>query len=137
MPEVATNRLPELSCRVLVVDDRRDVRFLTRHLLVKSGAEVESVRDGIEALEAIDRTLNGARKFDLILLDMQMPRLDGYATAARLRQMGYRQPIIALTADAMHGDMTRCLENGCNAYLSKPIDAEELLSAVARHTNHE
>jgi len=68
--------------------------------------------------------------FALILLDMQMPRLDGYATATHLRALGYIGPIIALTADAMQGDMSRCLESGCDDYLSKPIDKQKLLEKV-------
>lgn len=66
---------------------------------------------------------------------MQMPRLDGYQTAALLRTMGYRSPIVALTADAMQGDMDRCLANGCNVYLSKPIEAARLVATVAELTD--
>ncbi|HEV7281150.1 MAG TPA: ATP-binding protein [Pirellulaceae bacterium] len=121
-----------LSCRVLVVDDRRDVRLLTRHILQRAGAFVEFAEDGVEALECVRTSLSGGSTFDAVLLDMQMPRLDGYQTAARLRTMGFRAPIIALTADAMQGDMDRCLANGCNAYLSKPIDAAQLVAAVAK-----
>jgi PAS domain S-box-containing protein len=123
-----------LTCRVLVVDDRRDVRFLARHFLHQAGAEVELAEDGVEALERIAQSLDDALPFDLILLDMQMPRLDGYQTAVRLRQNGFRKPVIALTADAIHGDVNRCLESGCDAWLSKPIDAEKLLKTVARFT---
>lgn len=124
-----------LNCRVLVVDDRRDIRFLTNHFLQRAGAAVEFAEDGVQALERIERTGNGEPLIDVVLMDMQMPRLDGYQTSSRLREIGYRQPIIALTADAMHGDMTRCLENGCDAYLSKPIDAAQLVDLVARLTN--
>jgi CheY-like chemotaxis protein len=75
--------------------------------------------------------LNGLHNF--ILLDMQMPKLDGYQTAKGLRQIGYREPIMALTADAMHGDMKRCIDAGCNDYLSKPIDKNVLLRKVRTH----
>ena len=121
----------QLKCHVLVVDDRRDVRFLAKHLLTKAGADVTEAEDGRKAVAAIRQMMDGGPAFDLVLLDMQMPRLDGYQTAARLRKMGFRTPIIALTADAMHGDMDRCLSSGCDAYLSKPIDAELLLNMVA------
>jgi len=63
-----------------------------------------------------------------------MPRLDGYQTAERLRRLGFNRPIIALTADAMHGDMNRCLASGCDAFLSKPINTKELIEIVARYT---
>ncbi|WP_417387724.1 response regulator [Gimesia sp.] len=122
---------PILSCNVLVVDDRRDIRYLVKQFLVKSGADVESANDGLEAIERVEQDQHS---FDMILLDMQMPRLDGYQTAERLRRLGYNRPIIALTADAMHGDMTRCLASGCDAFLSKPINIKELIEIVARYT---
>lgn len=136
-PEFSPFDSHKLNCRVLVVDDRRDVRFLAKHFLVKAGAEVEMADDGHQAVEFVERnTQKGAAPIDLILLDMQMPRLDGYQTAARLREMNFRHPIIALTADAMHGDMSRCLKSGCDAYLSKPIDAARLLELVAEYTRN-
>ena len=111
------------------------MRFLTKHLLSKSGASVELAEDGQQALDTVRRTLEGqCRPFDLILLDMQMPRLDGYQAATRLRRLGFENPIIALTADAMHGDMKRCLECGCDSYLSKPIDAQALIQLVGKFT---
>ncbi len=131
-PEKNTNY--QLDCRILVVDDRRDVRFLTKHFLVKAGATVELAEDGQHAVELIERSCgNESPAIDLVLLDMQMPRLDGYATARALRKMGFTKPIIALTADAMHGDMTRCIECGCDSYLSKPINGPALLKAVAEY----
>lgn len=126
--------LPEwrLNCRVLVVDDRRDVRFLTGTFLRRAGVDVQIAEDGEQAIDFVNRIQDGEiPPVDLILLDMQMPRLDGYETATRLREMGYDRPIIALTADAMYGDMDRCLTCGCNSYLSKPIDVQKLLETVA------
>ena len=124
----------QLSCHVLVVDDRRDVRFLTKHFLTKAGAQVELAVDGQDALEFMIRAAeSGGPTIDLILLDMQMPRLDGYQTAVALRKMGFQRPIIALTADAMHGDMNRCIDCGCDAYLSKPIDGNVLIKMVSKH----
>jgi two-component system, chemotaxis family, CheB/CheR fusion protein len=123
-----------LACRVLVVDDRRDVRHLTKHFLVRAGAEVDLAEDGQQALDMISREIDqGITRYDLVLLDMQMPRLDGYETARALRKLGFDRPIIALTADAMQGDMTRCIESGCDSYLSKPIDGPALLATVALH----
>jgi len=128
--------LKELDCRVLVVDDRRDVRLLTKTFLTRAGAAVELAEDGQFALERIRASIAGdAPPIDLMLLDMQMPRLDGYQTAIELRKMGFLNPIIALTADAMHGDMKRCIDCGCNAYLSKPIDSNELINTIHRYIN--
>ncbi|QEG38371.1 chemotaxis protein CheB [Roseimaritima ulvae] len=123
-----------LDCHVLVVDDRRDIRYLSRTLLQKAGAEVSEAEDGQVALQVVEQKSHAGTPFDLILLDMQMPRLDGYQTAQRLRRQGFGGPIIALTADAMQGDMTRCIESGCNDYLSKPINIQALTEMVHRFT---
>ncbi len=129
------NQAVQLRCHVLVVDDRRDIRYLSRRLLSAAGATVTEVEDGLEAVELIESLFGSKELPDAILLDMQMPRLDGYQTAERLRERGYDGPIIALTADAMQGDMKRCLECGCNDYLSKPINAVELVGKVAAFTS--
>ncbi|QEF98942.1 Autoinducer 2 sensor kinase/phosphatase LuxQ [Stieleria maiorica] len=122
----------ELSCRVLVVDDRREIRFLSKRILTGAGAVVDECEDGLLAVEHVSDCLGNGSCPDLVLLDMQMPKLDGYSTARKLRAIGYRAPIIALTADAMQGDMNKCLEAGCNDYLSKPIDAKKLLRLVSQ-----
>ncbi|QDT78510.1 Sensory/regulatory protein RpfC [Gimesia maris] len=132
---ITTVREYQLQCRVLIVDDQRDVRHLTHLLLQRAGIETEFAEDGIQAVELIENQLQNGLTVDLILLDMQMPRMDGYQTAARLREIGFRRAIIALTADAMQGDMNRCLELGCDDYLSKPIDSNELLEMISRYTS--
>ncbi len=126
----SADRLPPLSCHVLVVDDRRDIRFLSKHILTNAGATVEECEDGQLAVDRIEQCMRDATLPDLILLDMQMPNLDGYQTARKLRALDYVGPIIALTADAMQGDMNECLEAGCNDYLSKPIDSERMLRVI-------
>lgn len=124
-----------LSCHVLIVDDRRDIRFLSKQILTKAGATATECEDGLIAVEHVSASLNDGGGPDLILLDMQMPNLDGYATAQRLRSLGYAGPIVALTADAMQSDMNRCLEVGCNDYLSKPIDKAQMLKKVEALTS--
>ena len=123
-----------LNLRVLIADDRRDIRLLAGHFLRRAGAEVEYAEDGLNATQIIQSSLDTDSPFDLVLMDMQMPRMDGYHAAEALRKMGFSNPIIALTADAMHGDMDRCLSSGCNSYLSKPIDADELLKVIASYS---
>lgn len=123
-----------LSCHVLIVDDRRDIRFLSKRFLTEVGATVDEAEDGEAAIEKVTEAMRHGDSFDLILLDMQMPKLDGYSTAKALRNLGFIKPIVALTADAMQGDMHRCLESGCNDYLSKPIDRTLLLNLVSNLT---
>jgi PAS domain S-box-containing protein len=125
----------ELDCRILVVDDRRDIRHLSRRILTGVGASVTEAEDGQVAIQTVMQSIAEGKTFDLILLDMQMPRLDGYETAKRLRSLGFGGPIIALTADAMQGDMSRCIASGCNDYLSKPIDKSVMLKLVSDYVS--
>ena len=121
-------KLPVLMGRVLVADDCRDNQRVILHHLKQLGLETEVVENGDLAVE---RALSG--RFDLILMDMQMPELDGYGAASSLRRSGYQGPIIALTAHAMIEDRERCLRAGCTDYLTKPVESRKLALAVARH----
>jgi PAS domain S-box-containing protein len=118
---------PVLNHRVLVVDDGETNRKLIQFVLGRAGAKVFSAENG---RQAVDRAL--AEPFDLILMDMQMPVMDGYQATSELRAQGVTAPIIALTANAMKGDEARCRDAGCSGYLSKPIDMDLLLTTVAR-----
>ena len=88
---------------------------------------VTITEDGQEAVERA-----GRETFDAILLDMQMPEVDGYEAAALLRQQGYRGPILALTGDICDGDAARCLQAGCNGYLAKPVLPQQLIEWLSR-----
>ncbi|TWT37387.1 Sensory/regulatory protein RpfC [Posidoniimonas corsicana] len=112
--------------RVLVVDDGDTNRKLLRLLLERGGAKVRMAENGQVAVDLASQT-----HFDVILMDMQMPVLDGYAATARLREHGFNGPIIALTAHAMKGDREKCERAGCTGYLSKPVDAEQLHEALS------
>ncbi|HQX48909.1 MAG TPA: PAS domain S-box protein [Planctomycetaceae bacterium] len=129
-----SNESIRLTCHILVVDDRRDIRFLSRRLLTNAGATVDECEDGQQAVDYMKERHSSKAFPALILLDMQMPNLDGYQTAQQLRKLGYTGPIIALTADAMQGDMNLCREAGCNDYLAKPIDVQLLLEMVYQMT---
>ncbi|MCC7335058.1 MAG: CHASE3 domain-containing protein [Pirellulaceae bacterium] len=123
-----------LACRVLVVDDRRDVRHISQHFLEKAGAKVVTAEDGRFAIDVALAAHAAGQPFDLVVMDMQMPNLDGLQATAQLRSEGIQWPIIALTADAMKGDRQRCLDGGCDDYLSKPIDHDKLVGMAARYT---
>jgi CheY-like chemotaxis protein len=111
---------------VLVVDDGEPNRELIRLVLRRSGLTVEEAENGQLAVAAVEK-----QKYDLILMDMQMPVMDGYEAATLLRNMGHTMPIIALTGHAMKGDEEKCREAGCSGYLTKPVNIDELLRTVA------
>jgi signal transduction histidine kinase/DNA-binding NarL/FixJ family response regulator len=132
-----THALPKLSCRVLVVDDSPDHRRLVSHLLGRAGAEVALAENGHAALQRVLQGKVAGRAFDLILMDVNMPVLDGRAATQRLRSLGYTLPIIALTADSSGADARRALDAGCNAVCVKPVDAVALIETVSKHVKHE
>lgn len=129
---------PLAECRVLLAEDGPDNQRLIAHVLRKAGASVRIVPNGRAAIQAltvdgqIDGPLRRPTPFDLFLMDMQMPEMDGYEATRTLRDRGLDRPIIALTANAMAGDRERCLAAGCNAYLSKPVERAALIAACMR-----
>src|SRR5690606_33541613 len=88
-----------------------------------------------EALDEVAAADARGAPYDVVLLDMQMPVLDGYAAAKALRERGFDKPIIALTANAMRSDERRCLESGCDDYLSKPLSRSTLVNTVAYYAS--
>jgi len=114
--------------RILLAEDGFDNQELIRLVLRKAGAEVHIVANGRLAVEKAE-----AGSFDLILMDINMPEMDGYQATRILRDRGYRQPILALTANAMSGDKERCLAAGCNDHVAKPIDQARLIHLIAAH----
>ncbi len=117
-----------LTARILVVDDRRDIRYLAQHFIEKAGGHVCTATNGREAVEFI--TSKTFPQVDLIVMDMQMPVMDGYEATAELRRRGCALPIIALTANAMKSDRDKCMAAGCTDYTTKPLDSQVLVRKI-------
>lgn len=115
--------------RVLVVDDSRDNQVLIGRILNLLGAGVDLASDGVEAVAMALET-----RYDLVLMDLHMPRLGGIAATKLLREKGYLRPIVALTAHTYQEDRARCLSVGCTDYLTKPIDRSHLEQVLQRAT---
>ncbi len=113
---------------ILVVDDSPDNRNLLSRIIARFGALVDTASDGAEA---VTKALTG--NFDVVLMDIQMPGTDGLEATAQLRRQGYRKPILALTAHAMKEEQGRCLNAGCDAHLSKPVNFKSLVQSIASY----
>ncbi len=124
----STDGLALHEVRVLVAEDGADNQRLIRTLLERAGASVEVVENGADALARLAETNGWAP--DVVLMDMQMPVLDGYAATRQARAAGMRTPIIALTAHAMRSDREKCLNVGCDDYVVKPISKAKLIAAI-------
>ena len=114
---------------ILSVEDNPDNRMLVRRILMSEGYDLLEATNAAEALELLKTT-----KPDLILMDINMPDMDGYTLTAKIKTTpGFeRIPILALTANVMRGDKEKTLEAGCDGYIQKPIDFDELIREVER-----
>lgn len=132
-----------LRGRILLVEDNIVNQKLVRHLLSRKGAQVDVANHGRDAVDQALRVQQASRQnpqelpYSVILMDMQMPELDGYAATRELRDSGYHRPIVALTAHAMADDRQKCLDAGCDDHLTKPIDRVRLLEVCARYCSSE
>jgi CheY-like chemotaxis protein len=123
----ATHEAGLFGTRILVVDDSPDNRMLVTRFLEHSQATVETADNGLAAVEAVDKA-----DFDLVLMDIQMPVMDGYEAFKQLRQRGFTKPIVALTAHALHSEREQCFALGFDDHLSKPIDRKVLIETISR-----
>ncbi|HCD33045.1 MAG TPA: hypothetical protein DER01_11605 [Phycisphaerales bacterium] len=132
-PDQEKVMLPLSDLSILFVEDGLDNQTLIKHLLTKAGADVSLADNGQIALDTL--TGDDAPKFDVILMDMQMPVLDGYGATAKLRELGFDLPIIAVTANAMSHDREKCVQAGCTDFQPKPINREKLIQTILKHVN--
>ncbi len=117
--------------KVLLVEDSADNQMLVTAFLKREGAEVTSVFDGAQGVE-----LAMKQSFDVLLMDIQMPILDGHEATRKLRSSNYTKPIIALTAHAMKEEHSRCVESGFTAFLTKPIERTLLIEKLSSFVRH-
>lgn len=118
----------KMPFRLLLVEDNAVNMMVMQGLLAKLGYDqIVKAGDGLEAVEAVRQG-----KYDLILMDCQMPKMDGYDATRRLRELGIKIPIVAMTAHTLSGDREKCLDSGMNDYLSKPISVEKLASVLEK-----
>lgn len=120
-----------MARRILLVEDNPQNRYLMTYLLESKGHVVDVAEDGEQALTILKDQVP-----DLILMDMQLPRVDGYEATRRIKADDRLRsvPLVALTAHSMKGDRARAVDAGCDAFVSKPVDAEEILALVERMT---
>ncbi len=124
-----SNRLENV--RILLAEDSEDNETLIRMYLSKEGAKITYVRNGLEAIEAVK-----AQEFDVILMDIQMPLLDGLEATRQIRQNGFKSSIIALTGQALRDDAEKSLKAGCDSHLTKPVRKESLIEEIQKRIFH-
>ncbi len=126
-----TAECPEdLHGRILLAEDSIDNQRLVRLILRRAGLSLDIAENGRVAVELAHAARDSGFPYDLILMDMQMPELDGYSATAQLRREGHTETIVAFTAHAMVGERERCLSAGCDDFVTKPIDRAGLLRTI-------
>ncbi|MDO8879692.1 MAG: response regulator [Coriobacteriia bacterium] len=118
-----------MAARILLVEDNPQNRYLMTFLLEKNGYTVDVAEDGEQALDMLESSTP-----DLILMDMQLPKVDGYEATGRIKADERLRsiPLVALTAHSMKGDRAKAIDAGCDAYVTKPVDADEILALIER-----
>jgi CheY-like chemotaxis protein len=132
-PRIEQTLAKKLSGNILVVDDSSDGRAVISGVLRCIGFTVETAKNGLEACEQALAASSKGQPFDLIMMDMQMPVMDGYAATTRLRELGYSHRIAALKASSYEGVPEECLPAGCDDFATKPITFEMLSDLAKRN----
>ncbi|WP_459557770.1 PAS domain S-box protein [Lacunimicrobium album] len=145
-PGEAIERLPQLNdrddepptdCRILVAEDSKPIQFMLAQMLKRVSTKVMIVERGDLAVEEAVAANERGEPYDIILMDMQMPVMDGYEATQELRSRSIQIPIIALTAGAMTGDREKCISAGCTDYLSKPIVLDKLIELIRGYCSND
>ena len=121
-----------VDAKILLAEDGPDNARLFAFVLKKAGAVVTVVEHGALAIEEAVSARDQGTPYELIISDMQMPIMDGYTAVRKLREMGFKTPILALTAHALSGEREKCLSAGCDEYLNKPVDKKSLIGVASR-----
>lgn len=135
LKNTAANNNPKQSKKeitVLVAEDGEDNQRLIVHHLSRAGMKVIVANNGLEAVDLAVAAQKQSSAPDVILMDMQMPIMDGYEATLKLRELGWRGAIVAITAHAMTGDRERCTQAGCDDYLTKPINSKALIQTIQK-----
>ena len=134
---VSDTSRPLRNVRVLVVEDMVVNQVIIATLLRDAGAQVELADNGAMGVQRIMQDMDNGLVFDVVLMDMQMPVMDGYEATAYLRKYDYTRPIIAVTARALTGDMEKTLKAGCDDYVAKPVDNQKLIEIIKKYAGVE
>ncbi|PWQ95596.1 response regulator [Leucothrix pacifica] len=126
------NALEGITAKVLLVEDNKVNQMVARKLLEKQGCIVTIANNGVEALDTLQKA-----EFHLVLMDCQMPVMDGFEATRKIRQSGSTIPIVALTANAQNTDRDACLEAGMNDFLSKPFDPRKLYQLISQYSRYD
>ena len=120
---------PEVKSTILYVEDNPDNRMLVRRILTAENYKLLEATNAVQAINLLEATTP-----DLILMDINMPDMDGYTLTTRIRSMPglERVPILALTANVMRGDKEKTLEAGCDGYIQKPLDVDQLIREIEK-----
>ncbi len=122
-----SSKVPLNGVELLIVDDCEENRFLFKHLMELKGALVTLAENGLQALH-----LTQKKSFDIVLMDIQMPVMDGYTAMTRLKSVDYQKPVIALTAYTRHEDLQQISESGFSAHIGKPFEISSLIELIQK-----
>tara|TARA_R110001606_G_scaffold215047_3_gene362940 strand:+ start:3213 stop:3998 length:786 start_codon:yes stop_codon:yes gene_type:complete len=131
--QTKTSNIPTAKARLLLVEDHDVNQILIQAMTKRMGYETDLASDGTEAIAQINQSISEKNPFDLVLMDIQMPKMDGYEATRIIRASGISEetlPIIAITANAFRDDIQNCLDAGMQAHISKPVDIADLQSVV-------